>query len=422
MSSVATPGLLSVHNRRYLELVRGLGPSGVLRVGGIVANYTRYAPEGQAGFAPENTRITRASIEQFALFLERVGWTAIWSLNFAQGTLPQAIEEARSVAQILGPRLLALEIGNEVDSYGSAQPFRPPSWNYAAYLKEFELWQGAIAKAVPGIRFAAPDTASSVDWVERMARDAPDKVQLLATHYYRNGQAHGSAEQLLTSDPRLEDIAARLRAASRHSGIPWRICEINSFSGGGRPGVSNTFVGALWTLKVMLFLAQAGCSGVNLETGVNQLGFVSSYSPIQDNGRGINSAGVPYYGMLAFTRAFAGCQQMLPLETIGEDSSLAAYVFAAKGKPRSVAVVNTHFTLEADLSVAGLGMKHASILRLLAPHPSSTAGVTFGGASVDDAGTWRAIRDEAVHREIVSVPAMSAAILVADPHRVPAPA
>ena len=414
MSSVATPGLLSAANQRYVELVRGLGASGVLRIGGIVANYTRYDPEGKAEFAPTNTVVTRASLEQFAQFLDKVGWTAIWSLNFAQGTLPQAIEEARSVAHILGPRLLALEIGNEVDSYGSAQRFRPSSWDYAAYLSEFEVWQEAIAKAIPGIRFAAPDTAHAVNWVEQMARDAPDKVQLLTTHYYRNGQVHGSQEQLLTPDPRLEDIAARLRFASKQSGIPWRICEMNSFSGGGRPGVSNTFVGALWTLKVMLLLAQSGCSGVNIETGVNQLGFVSSYSPIQDNGSGTNSAGVPYYGMLAFARAFVGCHQMLPLETASEESPLAAYVFGAEGKPRSLVVMNTHFTLDADLSVAGLGMKHASILRLLAPNPSSTTGVTFGGASVDDAGTWRPIEDEAVHREIVSVPAMSAAILVTD--------
>lgn len=71
--------------------------------------------------------------------------------------------------------------------------------------------------------------------------------------------------------------------------------------------MSDTFIGALWTLKVMLLLAQYGCAGVNMETGVNQLGFISSYSPIQDDTKGVNSAGVPYYGMLAFATAFADC-------------------------------------------------------------------------------------------------------------------
>src|ERR1035438_10834394 len=38
MSSVAPLGLLSADNHRYVELIKGLGPAGVLRVGGIVAN------------------------------------------------------------------------------------------------------------------------------------------------------------------------------------------------------------------------------------------------------------------------------------------------------------------------------------------------------------------------------------------------
>ena len=46
MSSVAPLGLLSPSNHNYVELIRGLGPAGVLRVGGIVADYTRYEPNG----------------------------------------------------------------------------------------------------------------------------------------------------------------------------------------------------------------------------------------------------------------------------------------------------------------------------------------------------------------------------------------
>ena len=201
-----------------------------------------------------------------------------------------------------------------MDGYGKGQPFRPANYDYDAYRNEYGEWHVAITKAIPGIPFAAPDTARAADWVVRMAQDAKGEVQLLTTHYYRNGQTRGTAEQLLTPDPRLNEILPQLRTCSQQSGIPWRMCEINSFSGGGRPGVSDTFVGSLWTLNTMLLLAQFGCAGVNMETGVNQLGFVSSYSPIQDDGRGVNFAGVPYYGMLAFATAFAGSHQLLPLE------------------------------------------------------------------------------------------------------------
>lgn len=413
MSSVATPGLLSVTNQRYANLVKGLGPAGVLRVGGIVANYTRYEPNGTASAGRQNTVITCAGIEQFAAFLHEIGWKCIWSVNFAQGTIDQAVEEARAVSETLDSRLLALEIGNEVDSYGQGQPFRKPGYDYDAYREEYADWHAAIARALPGIRFAAPDTARAVDWVERMARDAKGDVQLLTTHYYRNGQNRGSAEQLLLPDPRLEDTLARMRAASNQGGIPWRMCETNSFSGGGRPGVSDTFVGALWTLNFMLLLAEYGCSGVNIETGVNQLGFVSSYSPIQDDSKGNNSAGVPYYGMLAFATAFAGSYQLLPLEPGSGTDSLHAYVFGASGKPRSAAVINMGNATEARVSVAALGMKRARVLRLTAPSADSRIGVLFGGTQVDENGKWRAASAERIGGGEVIVPPMSAAVVLA---------
>lgn len=332
MSSVATHGLLSATNDRYVRLAAALGRQGVLRVGGIVADYTRYDQSGQSVAEPKNTVITRQDLEQFNGFLTKLGWTAIWSVNFAQGSLDDAVKEAREVASVLGSRLLALEIGNEVENYSRGdKPFRKAPYSYESYRAEYSQWRSAILKAVPGVHFAAPDTASSVDWVERMARDANGDVQLLTTHYYRGGQKQGSAEQLLALDPRLKSALDRLRAASKASGIPWRMCETNSFSGGGLPGVSDTFLGALWTLDFMLLLAVNGCAGVNIETGINQLGFVSSYSPVQDDGKGNNRAGIPYYGMLAFATAMKGCTEAMPVIVSNSAQSLTAYALGSGG-------------------------------------------------------------------------------------------
>jgi hypothetical protein len=305
---------------------------------------------------------------------------------------------------------LALEIGNEVDSYSHGQPFRTPPYNYDAYRKEYTAWHNAIAKAVPGLPFAAPDTARSYDWVERMAADAKGDVQLLTTHYYRNGQKNGSAEQLLKSDERLHDALIRLRTASKESGIPWRMCEANSFSGGGRPGVSDTFIGALWTLDFMLLLAAYGCAGVNIETGVNQLGFVSSYSPIQDDGKGTNSAGVPYYGMLAFAKAAEGCTEILPAQFYG-GANMTAYVLGSERKPRCAVLINREISQDVNVSIAGLGFSDADELRLLAPAPDSKSDVTFGGAAVDATGRWRASKTERVRAANINVPRMSAVVI-----------
>jgi len=408
--SVATPGLLSPANQRYVNLIRGLGPQGVLRVGGIVADYTSYIPDAAPVNDRKNAIITHTSLEHFAAFLRATGWTAIWSLNFAQGTIEQAIEEARAIAQTLGTRLLALEIGNEVENYGKSSRFRPDPYTYEQYRREFHEWRTAIAKAVPGVRFAGPDTAQSVDWVERMASEGEGEVQLLTTHYYRNGQARGSAEQLMAPDPRLEDVVARMRTASQQSGIPWRMCEINSFSGGGLPGVSDTFLGALWTLKTMMLLAQNGCSGVNIETGGNQLGFVSSYSPIQDDGKGTNSAGVPYYGMLAFAAAFSECHQVLPLEvsTLGE--GVCACVLGSGAKPRSIVIVNMTPS-DVKLSTESVGVDQASVLWLTAPALESRTGVSFGGGTVGADGRWKAEHKDRLRNGTVTVSKLSAAVL-----------
>lgn len=410
MSSVATLGLLSPENERYVRLVKQLGKRGVLRVGGIVADYTRYVAEGTSSNDRHNTVINRQALEQFAAFLKEVNWTAIWSLNFAQGTLDEAVAEATAVARALGESLQAVELGNEVENYGRNGLFRKAPYTYAQYRAEYAEWHAALSKAVPHLRFAAPDTASDVEWVEEMAQDSRGTVQLLTTHYYRNGQKQGSAAQLTHADPGLLARLVQLRRASLQSRIPWRMCEANSFSGGGLPGVSDTLLGALWTLDFMSLLASHGCAGVNIETGVNQLGFVSCYSPIQDDGHGNNTAGASYYGMLAFAAASAGCGQAVPLTSSEPGSDLTAYGFGSGGGVRSVAVINRGVT-GADVSVADLGIRKGNVQRLSGPESDSQAGITFGGSPVDSDGRWSPSTRERMVDATVRVPAMSAAIL-----------
>jgi hypothetical protein len=255
-----------------------------------------------------------------------------------------------------------------------------------------------------------------VDWVEQMAKDAKGDVQLLTTHYYRNGQRNGNADQLTYPDPNLRDKLTRLRAASQASGIPWRICETNSFSGGGRPGVSDTFLGALWTLDFMLLLASYGCAGVNIETGVNQLGFVSSYSPIQDDGKGNNTAGVPYYGMLAFAAAQKTGSDVLPINVDDHGLNITAYLLGHGATPHALVVVNREANRDVTVSTEHLGMRNLTALRLTAPAPDAKEGVTFAGTQVGPDGKWRPGDGEPVRGHSVKIPGMSAAVICVPGH------
>lgn len=412
MSSVAAIGLLSAGNDRYVQLIKQLGNHGVLRVGGIVADYTRYEPNGTPTADMHNTVITLEALQQFGAFLKKLNWTAIWSVNFAQGTIQEAVAEVKAVVDVLGSSLQALEIGNEVENYArGSKPFRAPLYTYDVYRAEYSKWHAAILQEVPTARFAAPDTADSIEWAERMAKDAHGDVQLLTTHYYRNGQKNGSPEQLMRSDAKLLDKMTRMRIAAKESGIPWRMCETNSFSGGGRPGVSDTLLGALWTLDFMLILAKYGCSGVNIETGVNQLGFVSSYSPIQDDGKANNSAGVPYYGMLAFAAARARCTHSFALDLTEDAEGLTAYALGDDKMTKSIVLINRGQN-DLQVSVPSLGFSKGEALRLTGPSGDSKIGVLFAGAAVEPSGRWNAKRREIIKGPNLSVAKMSAVVVL----------
>ena len=88
--------------------------------------------------------------------------------------------------------------------------------------------------------------------------------------------------------------------------VPYRIVEINSGFGGGKADGSDTFASALWGLDLMFKLARADGAGLNMETGVNHLGWISRYTPIDSDDQGHYVARPLYYGMLAFALASRG--------------------------------------------------------------------------------------------------------------------
>jgi hypothetical protein len=417
MSSVAQPNLFSDQNAKYVQLVRNLGIQGVVRLGGIVSDYTRYVPNGPSRNEPKDTVISRADLGRLRGFLEATGWTAIWSVNFGSGTLDDAIAEASAVQQVLGAKLAAVELGNEVENYGrGASPIRTPPYDFSSYLAEYRTWHRALLAAIPRLRFAAPDTASSVEWVGEMAADAPGDVQLLTTHYYRGDQRKGTLEQLAHPDPQLAAKLDRLRQASHSSGIPWRMCETNSFFGGGRPGLSDTFAGALWTLNYLLLLAQSGCAGVNIETGYNQLGFMSSYSPIRADFAGSIDVGPSYYGMLAFAAAGVAGASMLPIKLDGPDPDPAVYAIGQPSRVQALVIINWNESSPRSVSLAGLGLDARDapsmrVLRLTAPSLLSQSQVRLGDAAVDASGHWQPVSRERVRAGMVVVAPASAVIL-----------
>jgi hypothetical protein len=402
ISSVAIPGLLSAQNRTYVQLVRAMGSAGVIRIGGNTSDYASFAPTAPAISAPKGTVVNSASLRELGTFLDATGWKLIWGLNLGSGSEQLAVEESVAVAAAVKNKLLAFEIGNEPDLFGRRAAHRPDPYTYSDYLKEYRRYKRAIRAKLPDAPFAGPDAAGATDWVTRFAADEGSDLKLLTHHYYRECAGPASTlDKLLHPDPKLAPELAKLSAASEASRVPYRICETNSFCGGGKPGVSDTLGAALWVLDFMFRLASAGCAGVNIETGVNQLGFISSYSPIAADEHGNDSAKPAYYGMLAFAQGGRG--QGIAINYDAGDINLTAYAVIDRKQQLSVTMINKDTSRDAHVTVATTGsFSNAELSRLSGPSLESKQGITLGDVtSVPSKGGQCEVH----------VPAASAAIL-----------
>ncbi len=414
ISSVARPGLLSATDHTYVQLVRTLGTRGVIRIGGNTSDYSGFSPSGEAVSSPKATLINEANLKELGTFLDATGWKLIWGINLGSGTEQQAIEEAGAVDAIAKSNLLAFEIGNEPDLF-SHEGHKPKGYSYEDYLKEYRRYKSVVRAKLPNAPFAGPDAAVATDWVTRFAADEGSDIKLLTHHYYREcANPASTLDKLLYPDPKLLPLGEKLKATTASSRVPYRICETNSFCGGGKPGVSDTFGAALWVLDFMFKLAEAGAAGVNMETGVNQLGFISSYSPIGDDEHGTYTAKPEYYGMLAFAGASQGQRVAANYDPAG--ANLTAYAVLGNQKQITLTVINKEQSRNADVIVTtGQRARSAHVLRLTGPSLESKEGVALGGSAVTPDGQWKPIRIEQLRTQgrdcRLHVPAASAAMI-----------
>jgi hypothetical protein len=415
ISSVARPGLLNGANRVYAQLVRTLGACGVIRIGGNTSDYAHYSATAAAVSSAYGTVVNDAMLRDLGGFLKATGWKLIWGLDLGKGSESEAVAEADAVLSIAGERLMAVEIGNEPDLFPN-QKHRMTGYGYEDWLAEYRHYKTALRAQFPRIPLAGPDVAGKTDWVTRFAADEGQDAVVLTHHYYREGQSPSSTiEKLLGVDPKLQPQLDQLSAASRKCGLPYRICEVNSFSGGGRPGVSDSMAAALWVLDYMFTLAANGCSGVNMETGVNHRDFISSYSPIGDDEHGHYTAKPEYYGMLAFS--LGGKGRLLKAEMDASAPDVKAYATQPDKGALTLTLINKRAGRAALTVVTGnhTQASRAAVTRLSGPAIDAKSGITLGGAEVTPAGTWKPMKPEVLQARNgqleIELPAASAAIV-----------
>jgi hypothetical protein len=386
-SAVAQSNFFSAKNTTMVQLYRNLSPHGLIRIGGNVSDHTKYVPEGVpvARTEKEVTVINRANLADLGGFARATGWKVMWGLNLGSGSKEEAVEEAVAVNAALGTNLQSLQIGNEVEALHRFTN------SYDAYHAAYLDYKAGIRVALPHVTFSGPDSIGHWDWITNFAATEAGDMKLLTQHYYRGGARNpkSTMEQLLQPDHGWENRLQKLQQVSRDRGLAFRINEVNSFSGGGKAGVSDSFAEALWCLDYMFLLASYGCDGVNMETDVNQLGFISHYSPIVHDAAGQCSARPEYYGMLAF--AMAGRGEMLKVALDKTEVNLSAYATRGNEGIIWITVVNKDFERDALVFVFSHGgFSSASTFRLSAPSLDSKDHVTLAGAEVSSDGQYLA--------------------------------
>jgi hypothetical protein len=412
------PEFFSAGNTQLVNAFLGLSDKGVLRLGGHLSNITLWEgvgqndPKQQRGVrhgiedywewplvdpvVQQNKRgiITRKAISNLRGFLDAVDWRLIYGLNFACGSAARAADEAEAVMALLGERLVAFVVGNEVDGFGEDQFFRPKGYDFEQYFAEYEVWVKTIRARVPYARFAGPDTDGKVaTWVTEYARRTRGDAVLLTSHYYGMGPASDpgmTAERLLQKvNPELDAQIAGVHAASAAAGgTPYRMDEGNSCFGGGRAGVSDAYASALWVADYMLRVGCAGFAGVNLHGGGSGI-----YTPIESSVNAPVLQRPMYFGM-QLAQKFSGWW-VAPF-VLNTNANVTAYM-GTKGEKVMLAVVNkgakpVQLKLPDGLRVE----KITNQWELSGPALSAKEGVRFGerqllGATIETIKGYSAV-------------------------------
>jgi len=201
-------------------------------------------------------------------------------------------------------------------------------------------------------------------------------------------------------------------SAAQQDRLRNRLAEFNSVSNGGRAGVSDTFVSALWATDFLFSIAARGADGVNFHCNLKP----GSYSPISAvKGETRYTVHPLYYALLLFHDAGQG--RLLPTKVLSTANLVAHATLDASGKMR-VVLVNKDLSQEVVATVqVGARFRAGSVRRLSAPQATAKDGVTYADTMVSANGNWKpqlsTEKAVALHagKAVVTLPPASAMVL-----------
>jgi hypothetical protein len=406
---LSDPTFFAPDNTELIGFFSRLGESGALRIGGNTSEYSvwnpmdQMVPKASPPLGPDTGRqpplqrpITPEAIRNLRGFLDATGWTLIYGLNFGTEPPETCANEAAYVAKEIGPRLVALQLGNEADLFNH-NGLRKPNYDFPQFAAEWRRYFDVVRKRVPNTAFSGPDTAVNSRWLAAFAKLFGRDVRFLSQHYYAEGppaDPGATIPRLLDpKNPRLDSLLDGITQAHGNApGVPFRLTETNSCYGGGKADVSNTFASALWGVDMMYRMAATGAVGINFHGG----GY-GWYSPIVGTREEGFVARPLYYGMLMFAGAGAGQLVSSTIDNPATAPLFAAYALSNRGGRLNLVLINKHEDVDVELSALGVPSTSAEVLRLMSPRLDDTQDTTFGGTPVGSSGAWTPATASTLH-------------------------
>ena len=254
-------------NSLLIQLHRNLG-AGTLRLGGNKVELTRWQADAAASLdkATGLAVIGRTTLDNFYGFLKATEWKCLHGINLAGNQPESSADEAAYALKVGGTSILAIELGNEPNLYTNHE-LRKKGYDCPTYLPEAAAAIKVIRARNPGIILAGPATARRADhWFEDAVAGLKGQMEIGTSHLY--ALSGGSTNPTSANFPSIENLLLPATmamdvamvdehlAAAKAAGMRYRLAECNSVSNGGRTGVSDTFVSALWATDFLFSVAE----------------------------------------------------------------------------------------------------------------------------------------------------------------------
>jgi hypothetical protein len=379
----------------------------ILRVGG--ATYDAHYDRVMHGTDSMDRR-ARDGVEKMMDALEalhdRLGMKFIITLSLATRDLSLIKRQAEECRGRLGDSIIAFELGNEPNYY---KDLRRDLWRDDGKGSFYKELITAFTKAAEAI---APEPCAGPAWgwiglkpalLEQYLKATPQRLAFATVHYYHSayfktpptGRMNDTPETLLDDTHTREIMATWVGpqvAMARKYGVPLRISESNSISGGGNTGVSDVHAAALWSLDTMLEMAAAGVAGIDFHQASPKYALYERVTQGTPGATGdapplYHSFRVqpPFYGMLFFQRAVTAGSRISKIAHDGPPT-LKAYQVCAGEESRTVLVNKSpEIPIVTEMWLPAAEGTTANVVRLAAPGNSITArsGITISGVSYD---------------------------------------